>query len=210
VIVYGDTNSTLAAALSAKKVKSKLIHIEAGLRSFDSGMIEERNRIHTDSISDYLFAPTVLNRTFLEYEGITTNIFVTGNLIVDVCRKFSRNAILNGDYPSQYVLLTLHRAESVDNPVTLRALSKYIAAINYDVVFPIHPRTRTNFMRYNISIPKNLKMVEPVGYVDFIALLKNSLVVLTDSGGVQEEAVILRKPCITLRTSTERQEKKQY
>ena len=125
---------------------------------------------------------------------------------MDVCRKFSKNAILKGDYPSRYVLLTLHRAESVDNPATLRSLSKYIAGINYDVIFPVHPRTRNNLMKYNIRIPKNLKMIEPVGYADFIALLQNCSVVLTDSGGVQEEAVILRKPCITLRTSTERQE----
>jgi UDP-N-acetylglucosamine 2-epimerase len=206
VIVYGDTNSTLAAALAAKQIGSKLIHIEAGLRSFDSSMTEERNRIHIDSMSDYLLAPTVLNKTFLEYENIRTNVFVTGNLIVDVCRKFSKNAVLKGDYPARYVLLTLHRAESVDNPVTLRSLSKYIEEINYDVIFPVHPRTRNNLMKYNIQMPKNLKMIDPVGYADFIALLQNCWVVLTDSGGVQEEAVILRKPCVTLRTSTERQE----
>jgi UDP-N-acetylglucosamine 2-epimerase (non-hydrolysing) len=206
VIVYGDTNSTLAAALAAKQVGSKLIHIEAGLRSFDSNMVEERNRIRIDSMSDYLLAPTVLNRTFLEYENITNNVFVTGNLIVDVCRKFSKNAILKGDYPARYLLLTLHRAESVDDPRTLRLLAKYIAEINYDVIFPVHPRTRNNLMKHNIQMPKNLKMIDPVGYADFIALLQNCWVVLTDSGGVQEEAVILRKPCITLRTSTERQE----
>ena len=195
MVLYQCQYSSIKAAFGLSKfrlgkryirLKRKLIHIEAGLRSFDSGMIEERNRIHTDSISDYLFAPTVLNRTFLQYEEITINVFVTGNLIVDVCRKFSRNTVLKVDHPSQYVLLTLHRPESVDNPSTLRTLSKYIAAINYDVIFPVHPRTRNNFMRYNISIPKNLKMVEPVGYVDFIALLKNSLVVLTDSGGVKD------------------------
>ena len=207
VIVYGDTNSSLAGALSAKDANSKLIHIEAGLRSFDMRMFEERNRIYIDSVSNYLLAPTELNKIFLKYENIENNVFVTGNLIVDICRKLSQSADLKrNDLPSEFVLLTLHRAESVDDPNMLQMLKKHLEEVNYKVVFPVHPRTRNNLIKYSIPLPDNVIVIEPVGYLDFLALLRNCMLVLTDSGGVQEEAVVLRKPCITLRNTTERWE----
>ena len=210
VIVYGDTNSTMAAAIAAKQMNSKLIHIEAGLRSFDLAMIEERNRIYIDSISDFLLSPTHLSKLFLQYEGITDRVFITGNLIVDVCRKYSekiRNSIASiQGFGKEYLLLTLHRPETVDRPMLLKKLMKQLAAVGYDIVLPIHPRTKNNLAKYNISIPSNVFMLPPQGYLEFLGLLSRSILVLTDSGGVQEESVILKKPCITLRSSTERQE----
>ena len=211
VIVYGDTNSTLAGALAAKEMTNcncKLIHIEAGLRSFDMRMPEERNRILVDAISDYLFVPTELAKTFLRYENIENNVHVTGNLIVDVCRKFSLYAEFKDQarLPDKFLLLTLHRAENVDDPTILHALSNHLSELKFDVVYPIHPRTRSNLIKYNIQLPNNVMVIEPVGYLDFLGLLKKCMLILTDSGGVQEEALILAKPCITLRNSTERQE----
>ena len=208
VIVYGDTNTTLAGALAAIDEKCKLIHIEAGLRSFDMKMSEERNRIRIDALSDYLFAPTELAKTFLGYENIKDNVYVTGNLIVDVCRKSSLYTKFKyqESLPNKFLLLTLHRAENVDDPSTLSALKKYLSEVKYNIIFPIHPRTRNNLIEYNIHLPNNVILVEPVAYLEFLYLLKNCMLVLTDSGGVQEEALILEKPCITLRNSTERWE----
>jgi UDP-N-acetylglucosamine 2-epimerase len=209
VIVYGDTNSTLAGALAAKEMTNcKLIHIEAGLRSFDMTMPEERNRILVDALSDYLFVPTELAKTFLRYENIENNVYVTGNLIVDVCRKFSLYAKFKdqASLPDKFLLLTLHRAENVDDPATLNALSKHLSELKYNIIYPIHPRTKNNLVKYNIHLPNNVRVIEPVGYLDFLGLLKKCTLILTDSGGVQEEALILGKPCITLRNSTERQE----
>lgn len=213
VLVYGDTNSTLAAALATKVVGCKLIHIEAGLRSFDTRMPEERNRMRVDTLSDCLCAPTDLNSLFLKYENIQNNVFVTGNLIVDVCRKYSLlgthqkyinhyDEILSKDF----VLLTLHRAENVDDESILRTLAKQLSYVNYKVVFPIHPRTRKSITQYDIVFPDNVLTIDPVGYSEFLHLLKKSILVLTDSGGVQEEAAVLKRPCITLRDSTERWE----
>jgi UDP-N-acetylglucosamine 2-epimerase len=209
VIVYGDTNTTLAGALAAKDENCKLIHIEAGLRCFDQSRIEERNRIYVDSISDYFLAPTELSKTFLKYESKNDNqIFVTGNLVVDVCKKFS-GMVSHGrkdDLPSEYILLTLHRAELVDDPDMLKKLPAFLSQIRYEIIFPMHPRTRKSLEKYNIHLPSNVILIDAVGYSDFLALLKNCKIVLTDSGGVQEEAVILKKPCITLTNATERQE----
>ena len=204
------------AAIAAKQVNSTLIHIEAGLRSFDLSMVEERNRIYIDSISDFLFSPTSLSKAFLQYEGITNGVFVTGNLISDICKKYSKRinfsqpapipSAESRGMPSQYLLLTLHRSETVDRPDVLKRLMNHLSNVGYDVVFPIHPRTRNNIIRFNISIPPNVFIFPPQGYFEFLSLLNRSILVLTDSGGVQEESVILKKPCVTLRTSTERQE----
>jgi UDP-N-acetylglucosamine 2-epimerase (non-hydrolysing) len=209
VIVYGDTNTTLAGALAAKDEKCKLIHIEAGLRCFDLSKVEERNRIHIDSISDYFLAPTELNRMFLKYEGIKDDqIFVTGNLIVDICKKFFNTSYyrLMNDLSSKYILLTLHRAELVDDPTMLKKLPAFLSQIKYNIIFPVHPRTRTNLIKYNIHMPRHVTLIDPVGHSDFLDLLKNCMIVITDSGGVQEEAVIFKKPCITLNNVTERLE----
>lgn len=208
LLVYGDTNSTLAGALAAKDTNTELIHIEAGLRSFDLRMPEERNRIKVDQISDYLLCPTTLSREYLRFEGIKKNVFVTGNLIVDVSKKFL-NSKLPKDYQflEEFILLTLHRAENVDDPKSLKILVEKLKEIsNHKIIFPIHPRTMKNLKANNIKIPKNVTIIDPVGYVEFLSLINHSKLVLTDSGGVQEESIILGKPCITLRYTTERWE----
>ena len=209
VILYGDTNTSLSAAIAAKMINCKIIHVEAGLRCFDQTIVEEKNRIKIDSISDYLFAPTELNKVFLKFENIPEDkIEVTGNLIVDVCKKYSYGTaptIIN-DLPKEYLLLTMHRQENVDDVRRLRILVDLLAKLNYTIVFPIHPRTRNNLNIHGINLPSNVIAIDPIGYSQFLHLLNNSSLVLTDSGGVQEEAVVLKKPCITLRNSTERQE----
>ena len=209
VILYGDTNTTLAAALAARKINCKIIHVEAGLRCFDRTLVEERNRIIIDSISDHLFAPTELGKVFLKFENIPEDrISVTGNLIVDVCKKYSKHftSTTLTDLPRNYILLTMHRQENVDDSRRLKILVQFLSKLDYTIVFPIHPRTKNNLKNYGIELPSNVKTIDPVGYSDFLYLLNNSILVMTDSGGVQEEAVVLKKPCITLRSSTERQE----
>jgi UDP-N-acetylglucosamine 2-epimerase (non-hydrolysing) len=208
VLVYGDTNSTLAGALAAKELGSTIVHIEAGLRCFDLNVPEERARIQIDSMSDYLFAPTELARTFLGYEQIEQNVSVTGNLVVDVCRRLVKIADEHSrqDLPSEYLLLTMHRQENVDERDRLEMLRKHLSGIKHKIVFPIHPRTKNNLAKYNISLPDNVITIEPSGYLEFLYLLKNCRLVMTDSGGVQEEAIVLRRPCVTLRHVSERWE----
>ncbi len=209
VLVYGDTNSSLAGATAAKAAGCTLVHIEAGLRCFDMLVPEERARIQIDSVSDYLFPPTELARTFLQYEHIEKNVFTTGNLIVDVCKRLAQIADdrpRNNDLPSDYLLLTMHRQENVDNPERLQMLRKHLAGIKRNIVFPIHPRTKNSLAKYGIALPPNIIPIEPSGYLEFLHLLKNCQAVLTDSGGVQEEAVVLGRPCITLRHTSERWE----
>ena len=212
VLVYGDTISSMASALAAKVVGCKLIHIEAGLRSFDTRMPEERIRMKIDALSDCLCAPTDLNSLFLRYENIQNNVFVTGNLIVDVCRKYAlvvTDQKFNNHHEilsKGFILLTLHRAENVDDESTLRTLAKQLSYVKYKVVFPIPPRTRKSIAQYNIVLPDNVLTIDPVGYSEFLHLLNKCLLVLTDSGGVQEEAAVLKRPCITLRDTTERWE----
>jgi UDP-GlcNAc3NAcA epimerase len=207
VVVYGDTATTLAGALAAKDLSCKLIHFEAGLRCFNTAFVEERNRIQVDALSDYLLAPTKLHELFLTYENLHGTTFTTGNLIVDVCKKFS--TLSNNprkDLPSEYVLLTLHKPDSVEDRETLKKISKLLSKINYKIVFPVHPRTKNSLSRNQINLPTNVTVIEATGYKDFITLLKNCIIVMTDSGGVQEEAMILKKPCITLFSTTDRQE----
>jgi UDP-N-acetylglucosamine 2-epimerase len=209
VLVYGDTNSTLAGALAAKEVGSRLVHIEAGLRCFDLSVPEERARIQIDSVSDHLFPPTELARTFLSYEQIENNVTITGNLVVDVCRRLANVAEQYGrrqDLPDRYLLLTMHRQENVDDRDRLEMLRKHLSGINHKIVFPIHPRTKNNLAKYGINLPPNVITIEPAGYLEFLYLLKNCRLVMTDSGGVQEEAIVLRRPCVTLRHVSERWE----
>lgn len=208
VLVYGDTNSSLAGALAAKEVGSTIVHIEAGLRCFDQSVPEERARIHIDALSDYLFPPTELAKTFLKYEQIEEKVFVTGNLVVDVCKRLAKLADdhVGQDLPSEYLLLTMHRQENVDDPNRLEMLVKHLAGIHHKIVFPIHPRTKANLAKYGISLPPNILAIEPAGYLEFMHLLKNCRLVMTDSGGVQEEAIVLKRPCITLRHVSERWE----
>jgi UDP-N-acetylglucosamine 2-epimerase len=211
VIVYGDTSSSLAAAQAAKEIGSKLIHIEAGVRDFDMAVPEEDIRIQIDSMADYLFCPSALCKTVLSYEDTVGKIFLTGNLIVDVCRRLSEIATKQfhgriDDLPSEYLLLTIHRPENSDDPIKLEMLRRHLEKVRYRVIFPIHPRTKNNLSKFNIKLPPNVTSIAPAGYLQFLYLLKNCKLVLTDSGGVQEEAIILKKPCITLRHTSARWE----
>ena len=213
VVVQGDTNTTLAGALAAAKLQLPVAHVEAGLRSFDPSMPEEINRVLADHVSTFLFAPTEISRRNLEREGITEGVYVTGNTIVDAVQRYAPlvdKAELPVDPPSEYALLTLHRQENVDNPQrlanALEGVGLVAERLGLPVIFPAHPRTRNRMNQYGIKTPEGVKVVEPLGYFQFLKLLKSSRIVLTDSGGVQEEACILRVPCVTLRYNTERPE----
>jgi len=210
VLVYGDTNSSMAAALAAKEIKSKLIHVEAGVRDFDLAVPEESIRIHIDSISDYLFCPSELCKTVLTYEETKGEVSFTGNLIVDVCRRLSEVAMRHDsagtEDEGEYILLTIHRPENSDNPIKLEMLRNHLAQVKYKIIFPIHPRTKNNLAKFKIKLPPNVKTIEPAGYMKFLRLLRNCKLVLTDSGGLQEESIILKKPCITLRHTSARWE----
>jgi UDP-GlcNAc3NAcA epimerase len=208
IIVYGDTNSSMAASLAAEELGIRLIHIEAGVRDFDLAVPEEITRIKIDSMSDYLLAPSDFSKMCLKYEQVKGRVDVTGNLIVDVCKKLSKVATkpTGLDLPDDFVLLTMHRPENVDDPVKLKLLRKHLSQVDYDVVFPMHPRTQASMKKYDLSLPPNVITIDPVGYLEFLYLLNKCRVVLTDSGGVQEESVVLRKPCITLRHTSARWE----
>ncbi len=209
VIVYGDTNSSMAAALAAKKINSKIIHLEAGVRDFDYTVPEEPLRIQIDEWANYLFAPSEFCKTVLSYENVTGEIYNNGNLIVDVCKELAKTADkyrLSEGIPSDFLLLTIHRPENADDKINLTRLMEHFKNIKYPVLFPVHPRTRNSLTKYNISIPSNIILMEPVGYVEFLSLLTKCKLVLTDSGGVQEEAITLKKPCITLRHTSARWE----
>lgn len=216
-LVEGDTNSVLAGALAAVKQHIKVGHVEAGLRSYDRDMPEEINRIITDHCSDYLFAPTGKAKATLLGEGIPeSKIFVTGNTIVDAVFQNRKIAGENGDIlsnlglkPGKYFLVTLHRPGNVDNPVRfasiLEGLNEVAAEFSMTIIYPIHPRSRKMMTEFNLK-PKKITLIEPVDFLDFLQLESNARLILTDSGGVQEESCILGVPCVTLRDNTERPE----
>jgi UDP-N-acetylglucosamine 2-epimerase (non-hydrolysing) len=216
-LVEGDTNSVLAGALAAVKLGVKVGHVEAGLRSYDRTMPEEINRVVADHIADYLFAPTAKAREILLGEGIgDEKIYVTGNTIVDAVYQNLELAKSQVDIesqfrlkPQQYFLATLHRQENTDNRKRflsiLKGLGKVAEKFGLPVVYPAHPRSRK--ILDSLSEPsENVNIIEPVDYFSFLQLESNARLVLTDSGGVQEEACILRVPCVTLRDNTERPE----
>lgn len=212
VIVQGDTNSVFAGALMASRFHIKLAHVEAGLRSYDRNMPEEINRIMTDAISDYFFCPTRKQKNILLKEGVSEDkIHVLGNTVVDaVCwAKNNETDILKNNKleKSEYCLLTMHRVENVDNKERLVYLFDQISNLGGEkIIFPIHPRTKKMIDVHGINLPKNIIKIDPIGFLDMITLEKNAKMILTDSGGIQEEACILQIPCITLRTTTERPE----
>ena len=217
VLVEGDTNSVLAGALAASKLHIKVGHVEAGLRSYDRNMPEETNRTLTDHCSDYLFAPTEKAKAILLGEGIPKDkIFVTGNTIVDAVYQHLELATKSGDIlgslnliPNKYFLVTLHRQESVDNrgrlASILQGLNEVATEFNLPVIYPIHPRSQKMMSKFNLE-PRNLKLIEPLDFLSFLQLESNARLILTDSGGVQEESCILGVPCVTLRDNTERPE----
>ena len=216
VIVYGDTNSTLAAALASIKAGFLVGHVEAGLRSFDMKMPEEINRRVTDHISDLLFAPTQNAIRNLKEESVLGKIYLTGDVHVDVLKRWvpiadERSQILKilDTKPKEYLVVTVHRAENTDNPNRLKNIVEALlkAKIDHQIIFPIHPRTYKALSRLNLinklKASENIVLTKPVGYLDFIKLIKYSWKVITDSGGVQKEAYLLGVPCIVLREKTE-------
>jgi len=215
VLLQGDTNTTLAGALAASKLHIRLGHVESGLRSFDRTMPEEINRIVADHLSNYLFAPTEKASKNLIREGIVpTSIFITGNTIVDSIYA-NMEYIMNRDIDwltgsKPYLLLTLHREENVDNSERLgnifKALSLVHSKFGIKIIYPMHPRTQKRVRENKLSIPEGINVTEPLDYFTFLKLESQARLVLTDSGGVQEEACILRVPCVTLRDNTERPE----
>jgi UDP-N-acetylglucosamine 2-epimerase (non-hydrolysing) len=217
VVVVGDVNSTIAAALAAAKLNIPVAHIEAGLRSFDMTMPEEINRILTDRISDLLFASEPSGTVNLKNEGINEErVYLVGNLMIDSLKNNLREIRNNGTAEKlnlkgkKFGLVTMHRPSNVDNRPCLEVLLSILkqAASQDELVFPIHPRTRKNLNTFGLENEfnsiKNLKMIGPVGYFDFINLMISSSFILTDSGGIQEESTWLGIPCITLRDNTER------
>jgi UDP-GlcNAc3NAcA epimerase len=210
VVVFGDTNSTLAGALAAAKLHIPVVHIEAGLRSFNRSMPEEINRVATDHISDHLFAPTETAMANIQNEGLGERSRLTGDIMVDalndnIGRARETSSILGtlGLEPESYTLLTLHRPYNVDDPANLSAILRLLSDTEKRVVFPVHPRTANIIRDHNIRIPPNIMTTDPTGYLDFLNLESGSERIITDSGGIQKEAYILRKPCFTLRTETE-------
>lgn len=219
VLVYGDTNSTLAGALAAAKLYIPIAHVEAGLRSFNRRMPEEINRLLTDQLSSLLFCPTETAMHNLEAEGFPhrmengdgQKMFMTGDVMYDAALFFAQKAgsrVANctalGLTPKRYVLATVHRAENTDEPSRLRAIVDGLEAVagQLPVVLPLHPRTRDALKRERIT-PEKIQLIAPVGYLDMVALESNAAVVATDSGGVQKEAFFHRVPCVTLRDETE-------
>jgi len=212
VLVYGDTNSTLAAAVVAAKVayddgrRPWLAHVEAGLRSFNRAMPEERNRVVADHLSDLLLAPTPVAMGHLEREGLGGRAELVGDVMVDAFEWAAGRADVHLPEAARgldrYVLLTLHRAENVDVPDRLASILTGLA-VEMPVVFPVHPRTRAALGRSGTALPANVLAIEPVGYLEMVALEARALLIATDSGGVQKEAYLAGVPCVTLRSETE-------
>ena len=212
VLVYGDTNSTLAGALAAAKLHIPVAHVEAGLRSFNRRMPEEQNRILTDQLADILFTPTDTASYNLRREGVPEGrIAQVGDVMFDASlfyaeRAAERSAILaeHGLNKGEYVLATVHRSENTDDRERLHAIMMGLeaAAQKQPVVFPLHPRTRAALVREGVE-PRYIRLIEPVGYLDMVALESNAAVIATDSGGVQKEAYFHGVPCVTLRAETE-------
>jgi len=211
VVVYGDTNTTMAGALAACKAGVKLAHVEAGLRSFNRAMPEELNRVLTDHCSDLLFCPTPTAAANLAREGITRGVHLVGDTMCDAIRQFicvarRRSNVLDslGLRPGNYLLATVHRAYNTDQIENLRSILAALGALEETVVLPLHPRTsHTLASNPDLTIPVNVVVMPPAGYLDMLVLEENARLILTDSGGVQKEAYLLGVPCITLRPETE-------
>ena len=213
VLAQGDTNPVLAAALATSKHDARFGHVEAGIRSFDRSMPEEVNRVLADRVSDWLFAPTETAVENLAAEGIEEGVVQTGNTVVDACLRHrdiaaERSTALErfGLSPGNYVLATIHRPRNTDHEGRLQTIVAALDAVERPVVLPAHPRVRTAMDRLDCTWGDSLSVVDPVDYLDFLHLLSAARFVVTDSGGVQEEASILEVPCLTVRPNTERPE----
>lgn len=216
VLVQGDTNAVLAGSLAANKLRIPVGHVEAGLRSFDKNMPEETNRILADSCTKLFFVPTETTALNLQNEGFNHNdIHITGNTIVDACFRHKdiaeeKSKIKDEIIFDEYIALTMHRAENVDNPDRLRSIVEALVNIDENIVFPVHPHTKKSLTELDLydklANCENIQITKPLGYLDFLYMISHSKLILTDSGGLQEEAITLSIPCITLRYNTERPE----
>jgi UDP-GlcNAc3NAcA epimerase len=210
VLVHGDTNSTLAAALAAAKLEVPVVHNEAGLRSYNRSMPEEHNRVLTDHCSDTLFCPTQVAVENLAKEGITDGVHQIGDVMFDVSQRFQNVAEKQshalqalGMSRGEYVLVTLHRPYNVDDPERMASLLEAMGQVDIPMAFPVHPRTRANMEQFGIEFPRNVHGIDPLGYLDFMQLEANARMIITDSGGVQKEAYFVGVPCVTVRPETE-------
>lgn len=210
VLVYGDTNSTLAGALTASKLLIPVVHVEAGLRSFNMAMPEEQNRVLTDHISTLLFAPTETAVTNLNNEGIYRGIFNVGDVMYDAILFFKKIAEEKSDIIKRlnlsengYILATIHRAENTNDIAKLKNIMEALSESGVKIVLPLHPRTKKYIEGYGLHIGDNIFVIDPVGYLDMINLEMHAQKIVTDSGGVQREAFFMKKPCITMREETE-------
>ena len=206
VLVYGDVNSTMAAALVCSKMGIRVGHVEAGLRSFDRTMPEEINRVVTDQLADLLFTPSEDGDANLLREGISRDrIHRVGNVMIDTLVQFLPAAEKANGFPEKYALVTLHRPSNVDDRERLAHIVASLVAIQgeADVVFPVHPRTRQRLRELSVDTGR-LRLLDPLPYIEFLALQRHAAVVITDSGGIQEETTFLQVPCLTLRKNTER------
>ena len=217
VLVQGDTISVLAGALAATKLGIAVAHHEAGLRSYDTTMLEEVNRTITDHMSEFLCTPTSTATENLIEEGFPKErIFQTGNTIVDVIKHFESQTVpsrldLFNLRPKEYFLVTAHRAENVDNIDRLSKIIKGLSLLrdsfpSLDILLPLHPRTRKRLEQFKLEMPKGIKIIEPVGFIDLLTLEKYARLVITDSGGMQEESCVVQVPTVTIRDNTERPE----
>lgn len=210
VLVYGDTNSTLAGALCASKLLIPVAHVEAGLRSFNMNMPEEQNRILTDHLSKLLFVPTTSALDNLKNEGIQNGVHNVGDVMFDATLNFKRlaeekNSIIKELKVTEgkFILTTIHRAENTNDISRLKNIVEALNECGKDVVLPLHPRTKKYITDYGLNFNDNIKVIDPVGYLEMINLEMNSEKIVTDSGGVQKEAFFMSKPCITMRDETE-------
>jgi UDP-N-acetylglucosamine 2-epimerase len=210
VVVFGDANSTLAGALAAAKLGLPLTHVEAGLRSFDRSMPEELNRVVVDHCADLLFAPTEVAMSHLVREGLESNARLTGDIMYDsllhcipIAEERSRVIEQLGLEAGAYMLATVHRAANTDDQEALGRVIDALSLLDETVIFPMHPRTRLALASGDLEVPPHVRVIEPVGYLDMLALERAARAVLTDSGGVQKEAYLLAVPCTTLREDTE-------
>ena len=210
VIVFGDTNSTLAGALAAAKLQLPVAHVEAGLRSFNRRMPEEVNRVLTDHVSTWLFTPSEASAGLLAREGLTRGVHIVGDIMRDAVdehlpRARARAGVVDrlSLAPRGFVAATIHRAENTDDRQRLTALVDALGALGQRVVLPLHPRTANRLAEFRIAVPASVSIVEPLGYLDMLALVSSAACVATDSGGLQKEAFYAGTPCVTLRTETE-------
>jgi UDP-GlcNAc3NAcA epimerase len=209
LLIYGDTNSTLAGALAASKVHIPIAHVEAGLRSFNRRMPEEINRVVADHLATLLLCPGDGAARNLANEGITRGVHVVGDVMADALLDAAARAdasdvlVRHGLEPRRYLLATVHRADNTDDPVRLSAILGAFADIGRTILFPLHPRTRGAIARAGLALPDNIRACSPLGYLDMVRALRDADLVLTDSGGLQKEACWLGVPCITLREETE-------